>query len=214
MAFRNFLNGKHLNLYKKNLFASKNAEFKQKSIFHLPSKDHDIHSLINWCNRKKRRNGPHVYGKSNYKSHFPKTNYPSKYSSYNYVRGIGQNREIDRFKCLSSEISFGGEMIKEDCFERLNLKDITRIQLEEMSQLYKINFTGTPQDLICKLRDLKKKIDCERNLQSEEVSFDDETSHIVKSSIKKQQMQKIPEFIQKPIFKDKIDYLSLERYYF
>lgn len=185
------------------------------SIFQSQKNETDLKFLLNWVNKKKRRNTPNVFIKNVLKPSFMKSEHPSKYSSYNYVRGINKKQE-DAEEFLGIANAFLKNENIESSLKKANLNDGTKEQLAVLAQSLGISFDENDDDFMCKLRLLKEEL-CGGRIYFNENNDDaqNETVQIIKTPVKKQfdgkkivYKKNINSCIAKP------DLMSYDYYYF
>ncbi|KAL6121522.1 hypothetical protein NUSPORA_01540 [Nucleospora cyclopteri] len=182
-----------------------------------------------WLNRKRRRNGPMLYNRMHYKKDPYNLDHPSKYSSYNYIRGINDKPELDvqsdcrvlgmyamgtkKINEISDKIiaKFTAELARMDC------NSVTVYQLKSLMKAFGLNYTGKKNELLRKIKNLSHHIQNRLTISPKQVqtTFLSDNCSIVKSADKK---SVINELNDEKTFNNhetnEINFMSMEYFFF
>lgn len=239
MVFKNYANIKHTALYKKilngngNLHMKKNekrASFilnwisrkKRRGFHHYNINGNKNNININLTDNINNINNNDINDINdintnssdiNLKNNFKLNDHPSKYSSYNYVRGINKRRENAEL-FLGAVNSF---LDRHQCNPKLHgfqLDQEAKNQLAVIVDGYGLCFDEHDGDLVERLRIFREKLSGEMHNAEENEIYGDETSNIVKSVDKKQNIIRRGIIENENSEEENPNYLSLEYFYF
>lgn len=175
--------------------------------------DRELYTLHAWFNRKRRRNGPLLYNRNNYKSNFYRADHPSKYSSYTYIQGLGKEEILEDKLILGSkkEKDISDKELAE-CLrlDSIDLDSTTINQIRNIINERGIKYTGKKTDLLVKLKELRHKMMFSSDI--DDANSSDESNRIIRTALKKEQPeQEVKKWLKET---EEINFMSYERFYF